>query len=89
MSRAAPFFFSTIRDGSQWLENQLLNLTSFAEAYHERLYDRPRFSPALNAELAEALLPQIDDAEARAAWREKTNYAAKMTQRKRLGELVQ
>jgi ApeA N-terminal domain 1 len=88
ISRAAPFFFSTIREGSQWLENQLLNLTSFAEAYHERLYDRPRFDPNLNKELVDALLPQIEDTEARAAWQEKTNYAAKMTQRKRFRELV-
>jgi hypothetical protein len=88
IARAAPFFFSTIREGTQWLENQLLNLTSFAEAYHERLYDRPRFDPALNSELIDTLLPQIEDIEARAAWREKTNYAAKMTQRERLRELV-
>jgi hypothetical protein len=88
ISRAAPFFFSTIREGSQWLENQLLNVTSFAEAYHERLYDRPRFDPALNTQLAEALLPEIEDAEAREAWREKINYAARMTQRTRLRELV-
>ncbi len=33
IARAAPFFFATLDEGSQWLENQLLNLTSFAEAY--------------------------------------------------------
>jgi hypothetical protein len=88
IARAAPFFFSTIHESSQWLENQLLNLTSFAEAYHERLYDHPRFDPTLNAELVDTLLPQIEDPEARTAWQEKTSYAAKMTQRKRLCELV-
>ncbi len=89
IGRAAPFFFSTIHESSQWLENQLLNLTSFAEAYHERLYDRPRFDLGLNLALADALLPQIEDVEAREAWREKTNYAARMTQRQRLRELVE
>jgi hypothetical protein len=88
IERAAPFFFATLDEHSQWLDNQLLNLTAFAEAYHERIHDRPRFDPELNDRLVEELLGRIDDPEARDAWREKTVYAAKMTQRKRLTELV-
>jgi ApeA N-terminal domain 1 len=86
---AAPFFFATIHENTQWLENRLLNVTSFAEAYHERLHDGQRFDPDLNKALAENLLPQIGDPEARAAWTEKTYYAAKMTQRKRLRALAE
>jgi hypothetical protein len=88
IARAAPFFFATLDERSQWLDNQLLNLTAFAEAYHERIHDRPRFDPELNRRLVGELLGRIDDPEAQEAWREKTAYAAKMTQRKRLAELV-
>jgi ApeA N-terminal domain 1 len=86
--RAAPFFFATLDERSQWLQNQLLNLTSFAEAYHERMDDHPRFDPDLNSRLAYELLGRIEDLVARQAWREKTAYAAKLTQRTRLAELV-
>lgn len=88
IERAAPFFFATLDERSQWLDNQLLNLTAFAEAYHQRIHDRPRFDPELNDRLIKELLERIDDSEAREAWREKTAYADKMTQRKRLTELV-
>jgi hypothetical protein len=88
IARAAPFFFATLDERSQWLENQLLNLTAFTEAYHERTGDYPRFDPELNNRLAEELLGQIEDPEARRAWREKTAYAAKLTQRMRLTELI-
>ncbi len=88
IARAAPFFFATLDERSQWLDNQLLNLTSFAEAYHERMDDHPRFDPELNTRIAQELLGLIEDPEARQAWHEKTAYAAKLTQRKRLAELV-
>jgi hypothetical protein len=89
IGRAAVFFFATLNERSQWLENELLNLTSFAEAYHARVSDRPRFDPEQNRKLTKLLLPLITDPEAREAWREKVAYATRLTQRERIRELFE
>ena len=88
IDRAAVMFFATLNEHSQWLENQLLNLTSFAEFYHERMYpERIRFDPELNRRLAKRLVPMIEDEKARKAWAEKVAYAPNPTQRERLTDL--
>jgi hypothetical protein len=90
IGRAAAVFFATLNERSQWLENQLLNLTSFAESYHERIHpERIRFDPELNRRLTEMLVPMIDDEEARKAWAEKVTYAPNPTQRERLTDLYE
>jgi hypothetical protein len=87
IGRAGVFFFATLNERTQWLENQLLNLTSFAESYHARLHDHPRFDPELNRKLTRYLLASIEDPEVREAWREKVAYAPRLTQRERITEL--
>jgi hypothetical protein len=89
IGHAAVFLFATLNERSQWLENELLNLTAFAEAYHARVCDHPRFDPDVNSELANLLLPQIEDKHVREAWREKVAYASSLTQRERLRELFE
>ncbi|HEY5342467.1 MAG TPA: HEPN domain-containing protein [Solirubrobacteraceae bacterium] len=89
IGRAGVFFFATLNERSQWLENQLLNLTSFAESYHARLSDHPRFDLELNRKLTRCILASIENPEVREAWREKVAYAPRLTQRERITELFE
>jgi hypothetical protein len=86
---AGQLLFSTLNEGRQWLENQLLNLTSFGEAYHERMHDEPRFDAELNSRLMAELLPLVPSGIPREAWCEKTGYAWRLTQRRRLQDLLE
>jgi hypothetical protein len=88
LDRAGDVLFGTLNHGGQWLENRLLNLTSFSEAYHERFHDEPRFDAALNSRVMKELVSLVPE-EVRPAYREKLGYAWKQTQRTRIRELVE
>jgi hypothetical protein len=73
---------------SIYLENMLLNLMSFAEAFHERRMDAPRLDQAEHRKLVKKLLRGLPD-DVRQAYREALAYAYRQTQRERVTELVE
>lgn len=70
-----------------YIENSLLNLTSFAEGYHERLHDRPRLDPVEHRTTIKELLKPLP-AHTRHVYRQALGYAFRQTQRERLTEVV-
>jgi hypothetical protein len=73
---------------SIYLENMLLNLMSFAEAFHERRMDQPRLDRAEHVKLVKKLVRGLPE-ELRQAYREALAYAYRQTQRERVTELVE
>jgi hypothetical protein len=87
IGHVGKLLFGTLQTRDQWPENELLNLVSFAEAYHERFYDYPVFDQELNRRLMSSALERVPE-EVRQAWRDKLTWATRLTQRARLVELV-
>lgn len=87
IGRVGKLLFGTLQTRDQWPENELLNLVSFAEAYHERFYDYPVFDQELNRQLMNTALERVPE-DIRQAWRDKLTWATRLTQRARLEELV-
>jgi ApeA N-terminal domain 1 len=85
---AHTMLFGVWNAHSIYIENSLLNLTSFAEGYHERRHDEPRLDPAQHKRLVRQLVRPLPK-DIRRIYRESLAHAYRQTQNDRLTELVE
>lgn len=74
--------------GRQWVQNQLLNMMSFAEGYHERLHDRP-FGDADSFRRERARFLDSLKEPLRGTFEQRLAHAERLPQRQRLKDLVE
>ncbi len=87
LDRAADFLISAL-NSELFLENRLLNLTSFLESYHRTLHDEPAVSPEDHRRNMEAMLDALPDQSQRQHYAEKLRYADQQNARQRFREMV-
>lgn|GEM_PF-3479228 len=85
---AARMLFGVWNAESIYIENSILNLMSFAEAYHERFRDEPHLTPQQHRRFVRQAVKPLPS-EARRLYREALAHANTQTQRERLTELVE
>jgi hypothetical protein len=85
---AAAFLFGSLNAPSEYLENRLLNLTGFTEAYHRTLHDDPPLSKGDAKRLEKAMLSTIENADHRAMYRQSLIHANQQTLRDRVEWLI-
>jgi hypothetical protein len=76
--------FGTLQRPNLPLENQLLNLTAFAEGYHRTLHDEPPLSHAEAKAAVAAMLAAVEEDRVRRVFGSALSYANAQTQRKRM-----
>jgi hypothetical protein len=77
-------FFATVNVRYIYLENQILNLVSVAEAYHRTFHDEPQVDRARHDEAVKAMLEVLDDDALREIYRQPLRYADEQTLRTRM-----
>ena len=85
---AHTMLFGVWNAHSIYLENSLLNLTSFAEGYHERLHDYPRIDPDEHTQLVKQALEPLPE-RIRWIYKQALRYAYRQTQRERLTDIIE
>lgn len=81
--------FGTLQRPSLPLENQLLNLTAFAEGYHRTLHDEQPLTGEEAKAAVDAMLAAVEEKRVRAVFRSALTYANAQTQRKRMRWLAE
>jgi hypothetical protein len=84
---AGSFFFDTLNADRVYLDNVLVNLLSFAEAYHRLFFDERPLSKSQHRRLREQMLATLT-AEQREVYAPRLAYANEQTQRARVRYLV-
>lgn len=87
LSPADLMLFGVWNASSIYLENELLSLTSFAEAYHERLFDELRVDLDEHKRYVDQAVTGLPS-QVQAVYREALRYAYRQTQRSRLRVVV-
>jgi hypothetical protein len=87
LDRATDFLISAL-DSELFLENRLLNLTSFLESYHRTLHDQPPVSSEDHERNMEAMLEALPDQSQREHYAEKLRHADQQNARQRFREMV-
>lgn len=84
----AMLFFIAALSERMFLENRLLNYTSFAESYHRTLHDEPPITAEEHAQYVAEMLKTIDNTDHRNHYEARLRFAAAQGQRQRLKWLI-
>jgi hypothetical protein len=84
----AMLFFIAALSERMFLENRLLNDTSFAESYHRTLHDKPPITPDEHTEYMARMLETVENADHRKHYEARLRFAATQGQRQRLKWLI-
>lgn len=75
LAGAGDAFFATVNVRYVYLEHQLLNLMSFAEAYHRTLHDKPLIDAETHAKALKSMLASLDDRRLKETYAKRLEHA--------------
>ncbi len=84
LCKAANLLFATLNVRYIYLENQLLNLTTFAEAYHRTLHDDPPISESDHAQHVQEMIGVLSSPTLQNHYRARLTFAYEQSLRSRL-----